>query len=107
MPRLTSGRSLLVVCVLAGLASAAASGQVAAQSESPVPDFSSKMAGWVNINTDFLPVAGAPAPTSNDPAHPYVSNQDARRAGIQPTFRVCRSHESQSEALGQGGHEAR
>jgi hypothetical protein len=72
-----------------------------------VPDFSSKMAGWVNINTDFLPVAGAPAPTSNDPAHPYVSNQDARRAGIQPTFRVCRSHESQSEALGQGGHEAR
>ena len=89
MPRLTSGRSLLVVCVLAGLASAAASGQVAAQSESPVPDFSSKMAGWVNINTDFLPVAGAPAPTSNDPAHPYVSNQDARRAGVQPTFRVA------------------
>jgi hypothetical protein len=71
------------------LTAAAASGQLAAQSEAPVPDFSSKMAGWVNINTDFLPVAGAPAPTSNDPAHPYVSNQDARRAGVQPTFRVA------------------
>jgi len=77
-----------VVGVLAGLAWAAANTRVVAQSEA-VPDFSSKMAGWVNINTDFLPVAGAPAPTSNDPAHPYVSNQDARRAGIQPTFRVA------------------
>src|SRR5215468_4005166 len=89
MPKLNSGRSLLVFGVLTALAAAAASGQVAAQSEAPVPDFSSNMAGWVNINTDFLPVAGAPAPTSNDPAHPYFSNQDARRAGVQPTFRIA------------------
>jgi hypothetical protein len=89
MSKLTSGRSLLVVGVLSGLAWAATNSQVAAQSEAPVPDFSSNMAGWVNINTDFLPVSGAPVPTSNDPAHPYVSNQDARRAGTQPTFRVA------------------
>ena len=89
MPGLTFERSLLVVGVLVGLAlsSAQASAQVAAQGE--VPDFSSNLTGWVNINMDFLPVAGAIAPTRNNPAYPYVSNQEARRTGTQPTFRVA------------------
>ena len=89
MPGLTFGRSLLVVGVLAGLApsSAQVNAQVAAQGE--VPDFSSNLTGWVNINMDFLPVAGAIAPTRNNPAYPYVSNQEARRSGTQPTFRVA------------------
>ena len=85
MPALTWGRSLLVFGILTGLASANA--QVAAQGE--VPDFSSNLAGWVNIDMDFLPVPGAIAPTRNNPAYPYVSNQEARRAGTQPTFRVA------------------
>jgi hypothetical protein len=63
--------------------------QVASRSETPVPDFSSNMAGWVNIDSDFQPVPGATGPTHSDPAHPYVSNQAARRAGIQPTFRIA------------------
>ena len=93
MPELTWGRSLFVVGVLTGLAWAPSwapsNAQVTARPEPSVPDFSSNMAGWVNINPDFLPVPGAPAPTRNDPAYPYISNQEARRAGIQPTFRVA------------------
>jgi hypothetical protein len=54
-----------------------------------VPDFSSNLTGWVNISMDFQPVPGAVGPTRNDPAYPYVSNQQARREGIQPTFRIA------------------
>ena len=93
MPELTWGRSLFVVGVLTGLACAPSwapsNAQVTARPEASVPDFSSNMAGWVNINPDFQAVPGAPAPTRNDPAYPYISNQEARRAGIQPTFRVA------------------
>jgi hypothetical protein len=86
MPQLTLGGSLLVVGALTGLAWAA---EVAAQGEVSVPDFSSNMVGWININPDFQPVPGAPGPTRSDPAHPYVSNQAARREGIQPTYRIA------------------
>jgi hypothetical protein len=89
MPKLPSGKSLLAVGLLTGLAWAVADAQVGPQGEASVPDFSSKMAGWVNIEDEFLPVPGALGPTRNDPAYPYVSNQAARRAGVQPTFRVA------------------
>jgi hypothetical protein len=89
MPGLIFARSLLVVGVLAGPAWAPSNAQVTMQPKASVPDFSSNMVGWVNINPDFVPVPGAPAPTRNDPAYPYVGNQEARRAGIQPTFRVA------------------
>jgi hypothetical protein len=89
MSGLTFGRSLLVVGVLAGPAWAPSNAQVTMQPKTSVPDFSSNMVGWVNINPDFVAVPGAPAPTSNDPAYPYVGNLEARRAGIQPTFRVA------------------
>ncbi len=89
MPRLTSGRRLVAVGVLTGLVAAGANAQLAAQHDASVPDFSSNLAGWVAINPDFLPVAGAPGPVTSDPAHPYVSNFAARRSGTQPTFRVA------------------
>jgi hypothetical protein len=95
MPRLTSGKLLVAIGAAAGLVWAAANAQVAAQrpvqQNASVPDFSSNMAGWVNIEPDFLPVpdASGPGPVTFDPAHPYVSNADARRRGIQPTFRVA------------------
>jgi hypothetical protein len=89
MPKLPSGRSLFVIAVLTGLAWAAADAQIAAQGEASAPDFSSNLAGWVNIEDEFLPAPGALGPTRNDPGYPYVSNQAARRAGIQPTFRVA------------------
>jgi hypothetical protein len=89
MPRLTFGTSLLAAGVLAGLVWATANAQVAGQRNASVPDFSSNLAGWVNIGGDFQPVDGAPAPSRSDPAHPYVTNQDFRLHGTQPTFRVA------------------
>ena len=89
MSRVASGRKLLAGGIIAALVYAVANAQVTAQQKGSVPDFSSDLAGWVNIYPDFQPVAGAPAPSRNDPAHPYVSNQAARQAGIQPTFRVA------------------
>jgi hypothetical protein len=87
MPALTFGRCLLVVGALTGVA--APSAPVAAQGQASAPDFSSNLAGWVNIGMDFLAVPGAIGPTRNDPAYPYVSNLEARRLGTQPTFRVA------------------
>jgi hypothetical protein len=89
MPGLAFARSLVMVGMLAGLAWAPSSAQVTVQPKASVPDFSSNGAGWVNISPDFIPVPGTTAPTRNDPAYPYVSNQEARRAGIQPTYRVA------------------
>src|SRR5947207_165807 len=89
MSRVVSGKKLLAGATIAGLVYALANAQVTAQQKGSVPDFSSDLAGWVNVYPDFQPVAGAPAPSRNDPAHPYVGNAAARAQGIQPTFRVA------------------
>jgi hypothetical protein len=86
MSGLVSGRHLLAVGALTGLVWAAAN---AAERSASVPDFSSGLAGWVAIDTDFRPVPGARGPVTFDPAHPYVGNAEARRTGTQPTFRVA------------------
>jgi hypothetical protein len=92
MRKSLSGLKVVAAAALAGLVCVAASVQLAAQDpagQRKVPDFSSGLAGWVNLGGDFQPVAGAPEPSRNDPAYPYVSNQVARARGIQPTFRVA------------------
>ena len=59
----------------------------AAQTPGKIPDFS--RAGWRTRGGEiFIPVPGAPEPTGNDPSHPYIHNVDARRLGVQPTFRI-------------------
>jgi hypothetical protein len=61
----------------------------AAPSPSP-PDFSSNQASWQGGNgVNFTPVPGAVGPVMNDPAHPHYSNGEARRLGIQPTYRIA------------------
>jgi hypothetical protein len=88
----SSGLSVLAVAALAGIAWVAASAQLAAQDgggQRKVPDFSSGLAGWVNLGGDFQPVAGAPEPSRNDPAYRYVGNAEARDRGIQATFRIA------------------
>ena len=83
---------VLAVATLTGLVCVVANGELAAQNgagQRNVPDFSSGLAGWVNLGGDFQPVAGAPEPSRNNPAYPYVSNQAARARGLQPTFRVA------------------
>ena len=85
MPRSNSPTCLLAAGLLAGLGAAANAEGAGTQP----PDLSSKLAGWVAANTGFVPVKGSPAPVASDPAHPYISNAAARRAGGQPTYRIA------------------
>src|SRR5262249_41187972 len=84
------GRILLATGALTGFVWAAISGDAAAQQSASRPDFSANNAGWVNIEHDFKPVPGAkgPGPATNNPAYPYYSNAEARRAGVSATFRI-------------------
>jgi hypothetical protein len=63
-------------------------GAVAQQNASP-PDFSSKLAGWVTANGEFIAVPGEPGPVFNDPAHPRISNAQAARTHKQPSYRIA------------------
>src|ERR1700752_4648903 len=39
---------------------------------------------------DYLPPpGGGPGPVLSDPAHPYVTNDEGRNTGVQPTYRVA------------------
>jgi hypothetical protein len=61
----------------------------AAQTSSPIPDFSAGNTSWRTRGGEiFIPVPGAPQPTGNETAHPYIHNVDAERLGVQPTFRI-------------------
>jgi hypothetical protein len=61
----------------------------AAQTPTAIPNFAADGASWRTRGGEtFIPVPGSPEPTLNDPAHPYIHNVDARRLGVQPTFRI-------------------
>src|SRR6202049_723307 len=87
MPRLGSGTTLLAGCAAAGLVFAAAAPKLAAEPGAPAPDFSSNDAAWVlaERNGDYIPVAGGPSPTRNDPAYPHIGHS----TGAQPTYRIA------------------
>ena len=54
------------------------------------PDFSSNQASWQGGNgVNFIAVPGSAGPVTNDPAHPHISNGEARRLGVQPTYRIA------------------
>jgi hypothetical protein len=61
-----------------------------AMAASPTPDFSpTAQTAWVGIGIGaLLPVPGSPKPIGQDPAHPYISNDDSRVTGEQPTQRI-------------------
>jgi hypothetical protein len=80
-------QSLLAVGALTGLVLAAAAPRLAA--EGAAPDFSSNDTAWVFGNNDYVAIPGEPSPTRSDPAHPYVTNNEFRASGKQPTFRVA------------------
>ena len=84
--------SRLALAVLLGGAAVAASmvwSGAQAQSSAAIPDFSSNQTAWQGPNgVDFNPVPGAVPPVANDPAHPHLSNGEARRLGLQPTYRI-------------------
>jgi len=79
---------MLSLGLLAGLAGTAAVQQ--AMAASLTPDFSpTAQTAWVGIGIGaLLPVAGSPKPISQDPAHRYISNDESRVTGQQPTQRI-------------------
>jgi len=51
------------------------------------PEFGPNPAvGWVMISNGFLPPESGAGPIQQDPAHPYVGNDEFRRTGRQPTM---------------------
>lgn len=61
-----------------------------AQTARTVPDFSSNQTAWKGPNgVNFISVPGSPPPVTNDLEHPHISNGEATRRGIQPTYRIA------------------
>jgi hypothetical protein len=89
MPQFHSLKSLVAVAALTVPLCSATGPGPAAQERAATPDFSSHDAAWVFGTGDFIPIAGEPSPTRNDPAHAYISNNDFRATGKQPTYRVA------------------
>jgi hypothetical protein len=77
--------SLGLSAVLSGMA-----GVQHAIAASPTPDFSpTAQTAWVGIGIGaLLPVPGSPKPIGQDPAHRYISNDEAGVTGQQPTQRI-------------------
>jgi hypothetical protein len=71
---------VLVGAVLAGGLSFAAVAEGARPNFAPNPSI-----GWYAYNRIFIPPASGAGPVQQDPAHPYVSNDEFRVTGRQPT----------------------
>jgi hypothetical protein len=76
------------IVLLGALTSFASS--AAGQPAGTPPDFSfGPNAAWVGIGVgEIRPVPGSPLPIMQDPAHPYVSQDEANDTGKQPTERM-------------------
>ncbi|HEY7297269.1 MAG TPA: hypothetical protein VH684_04965 [Xanthobacteraceae bacterium] len=79
---------ILSLGLLVTLAETAIAGRAMAASAPPVFSPTARTA-WVGIGIGaFLPVPGSPKPIGQDPAHPYISNDESRVTGQQPTQRI-------------------
>ena len=92
--RTCGGRTgLLLGGAFAALIAAVALMPIAAgaASNDKIPEFASANYGWQTNVADWQeptsPYTGH-GPLKNDPAHPFVSNAEAGRLGIQPTLRI-------------------
>jgi hypothetical protein len=87
-----SGFASTVRVVLSGttlIAAALVVGGATAQTGKAPPDFSSNETAWQGGNgVNYTPVPGSPPPITNDPKHPHISNGEATRRGVQPTYRI-------------------
>jgi hypothetical protein len=76
--------------VLAGAVCLAASSTISALAQGAPPDFAPNAGiGWYAYNRLFIPPASGPGPVQQDPSRPYVSNDEFRVTGKQPTERVA------------------
>src|SRR5258706_2614133 len=72
--------------VLASAAYLVGSLSFSAIAEGAPPNFApDPNVGWYAYNRIFIPPASGPGPMQQDPAHPYVSNDEFRVTGRQPT----------------------
>src|SRR5438876_12398529 len=60
-----------------------------AMAQSAPPNFAHSPNGWYAYNRLFIPPASGPGPVLQDPARPYVTNDEFRVTGRQPTQRVA------------------
>ncbi len=88
MADFNSRTSFLALAASAALVLTCGPGLAAEQSAS-IPDFSANNAAWVFGLGDYLAIAGEPSPTRNDPSHPYVTNDQFRARGSQPSYRIA------------------
>ena len=79
---------ILLTALLAGLAATAAAPHAIAASATP--NFApTAQTAWVGIGIGaFIPIPGQPTPVGQDPAHRYISNDEAGVTGEQPTQRI-------------------
>jgi hypothetical protein len=83
----TSSCCALGLGILASLTCAASA--FSAQDNTTQPNFApTANISWAPIYQEFMPPASGPGPVMADPAHPYITNQEAAAKGIQPTFQV-------------------
>src|SRR5258708_5297371 len=76
--------------VLAGAVCLAGSLAVSAMAQGTPPNFAPNASlGWYAYNRLFIAPASGPGPVVQDPARPYVSNDEFRVSGRQPTQRVA------------------
>ena len=76
--------------VLVGVFSLATGSGFPAMAQSLPPNFApDRNVGWYAYNRLFIPPESGAGPVQQDPAHPYVSNDEFRVTGRQPTERVA------------------
>jgi hypothetical protein len=76
--------------VLAGAVYLAGSLSFSAMAQGTPPNFAPNASiGWYAYNRLFIAPASGPGPVLQDPARPYVSNDEFRVTGRQPTERVA------------------
>jgi hypothetical protein len=61
-----------------------------AQSAPPLPNFApNSEVGWFNYSRQFMPPRSGPGPVRQHPDHPFISNDEFRVTGRQPTQQLA------------------
>ena len=85
-----SGYAGCFMGALAGAVCVAGSLSATAMAQGTKPDFAPDASiGWYAYNRIFIPPASGAGPVQQDQAHPYVSNDEFRVTGKQPTAQLA------------------
>src|SRR5438067_8364145 len=76
--------------ILAGAVYLAGNSSFTAMAQGAPPNFAPDASiGWYAYNRQFIPPASGPGPVQQDRARPYVSNDEFRVTGRQPTQQLA------------------